>query len=261
METLALTQKDFESPTRGINLGSFTNIGISEREFSNRYGKGTHSVLTTAQMAELIYKSQELTDIEKADLASEELLKVERVLVDLEKGGQSLVFCIEIPKANEIEKAGGDDLQKAVLDTYQSKLEFKKKGKDIKDKLATVKTNINTRIAQMSIALAALQVAIGEDPSEIAQNWYYRGNDQSNIGVYLTYPNEMCYYNDRDGLSGSMGGNFTKDQCVQCREYNDAVYNIISLKCDLAECDMYINNLEDGDTYTLSGDQMRTLGY
>lgn len=265
METLGLTTADFKNPTRGINLNSFTNIGISEKDFVKKYGNGKYAILTKGEMAQLITASNKFSDeIQKGEdglTVDTVLLKTEQVLVELEKGGQSLVFCIEKPPVDTISKAEDNNIEKAVMGYDTGKIQFKKTGKEIKEKLATIKTNIATKLTEVAVQLATLQVAIGFEPTEMANEWWYRGNYKAKVGEYLVYPDDKCYFSTGDYNYGSVNGNLTKETCDQCRQYNRAISNVIDLKCDSAECDTFIDNLVDTETYTLSADQLVRIGF
>lgn len=260
---LALTATDFMRAGK-INFEGFTNVTverafISENEFKQRVNLQTTNVLTKAQVDEL-QKSQ----IEKSEGTGQPAkISVQRVVVELEKGGLSEVFLMSKPvevKGNTLEKGEGDDIEKGILDNYNNKFEFKKTGKEIKDKLTLIKTSRLSQVTILSASAAVILQTIDEAPSRVASEWEY-GSYKDKIGDYLLFDYDKCYFSESSDYNGSVNGSMTKEQCDSCSKYNDLVYRIISLRRDVCECDVFLANLVDTDKYQLTTTELVNLGF
>lgn len=252
---------DFNTDGKSINLSGFTNIEkgyISENVFLGEYGDPkVHEVTTRAQ---LLKRQENLADqVQKGETTWEEHKDVfkgyNRCVVLLNSGKLSEVFVKSIqPTKDDLEKGGdgeGDTITKSLIDGYREKITFNKTGKEIKEKLQGIKTDIGTKIAEHAAKAENLKITIGFEPEETVSQW--RSNcDKVDATMHKVYPYEKCQsapsYEDSDSSSN-------------CRQYNDCVYKLIDLKCDMVEADFYINNLEDKKSYNLSAREAMKLGF
>ena len=273
---LGLTATDFMAQGK-INFEGFTNVQretsiVSEHDFRNQVAGRNLTILTKAQVDELHESAKQAASdsIEKGGDASIQPATINalRVVVALEKGGLSEVYLMSKPVevkgdtvVGELNKAEDTDIEKGILD-YNNRIEFKKTGKEIKEKLVTVKTNIQTKINELATAAGILLGQTEEKPNKPLGDWEYR-DYKDKIGEYNLFDWNKCYFkDDASGFStGSIDGNFTKEVCDIHSKYNDLIYNIVSLKRDACECDVFLANLVDADKYPLSTNELVKLGF
>jgi hypothetical protein len=268
---LGLTATDFMAQGK-INFEGFTNVQretaiVSEYDFRNSVAGKNLTILTKAQLDELHESAKQAADdsIEKGGDASIQpaAINAHRVVVALEKGGLSEVYLMSKPVEvkGDLLKAEDNDIEKGILD-YNNKIEFKKTGKEIKEKLVVVKANIQTKINELATAAGILLGQTEEKPNKPLGDWEYR-DYKDKIGEYNLFDWNKCYYkDDTSGFStGSIDGNFTKEVCDIHSKYNDLIYNIVSLKRDTCECDVFLANLVDTDKYPLSTNELVKLGF
>lgn len=258
---LALTANDFMRAGK-INFDGFTNVHadknfLTEQEFRANYGTG-FNVLTKAQVDDLHKANDNLEKAEGAEPAK--MQEAKRVVVSF-NGGLSEVFVMSKPVAikGELNKAQDIDIEKGLLD-YNSKMEFKKTGKEIKDKLTVLKATYAAQITAMSTSAAEILQMTEEKPTRIMSDWEY-GDYKGKIGDYALFDYDMCYFRTDDQYNGSMNGSKTKESCDACSKYNDYVYNIVNLKRNICECDTFIDNLVDTEKYTLSTNELTKIGF
>lgn len=184
--------------------------------------------------------------------------KVKEYLKEMSTAGGGTITAHNDNK--DVKKGGENDIEKAILNTYDNKFTFKKSGKDIKEKLTSIKNILSDKVTQSASAASVLLSNLGDDfkPTRTVGDWEYGAYSRDKIGEYLLFEYDLCYHREDHG---SVNTGTTKESAACCDKYNDLVYKIISYKRDICECDTFINNLEDGTSYTLSAEQLVKLGF
>jgi hypothetical protein len=171
-------------------------------------------------------------------------------------------------KDDKVEKGEISD----ALGRYSSnRIEFKKKGKEIKEKLTSLVETLNAQKTSKATSIADLKKLITCcEPDREVSSYNYRGvkGVTSPYKLYdwcYTYfredqPKMISYIPDApEGEEIKQAG--SKEEAANCDKYNDLVRDFVDIMVDIAVADMYIRNMEDNTSYTLNSDQMSTLGF
>lgn len=266
--SLGLSAVDFMAQGK-INFDGFTNVQretkiMSEYDFRNSVAGKNLTILTKAQVDELHENSKQTSEeLEKGGTeVSPTTINAHRIVVALENGGLSEVYLMSKPtEVGGLEKAEENEIEKGILD-YNNRIEFKKTGKEIKDKLVTLKASIQTKINDLATAAGLLLGQTTEKPEKPLSEYEY-GTYKDKIGAYNVFDWNKCYFKeDNSGFSyGSIDGNLSKDTCDIHSKYNDLIYSIVNLKRDSCECDVFLANLVDTEKYPLSTSELVKLGF
>ncbi len=277
-DKMGLDTQDFIGGGGNLNLEGMANLEkgyISERAFTELYAKsGKYELFAKAA---LIEKANSMADdIEKGEGVTEghiDFSKVKRMVIRREDHTDSEIFVLEKAveaTSDNIEKAeDGTPIEKSLMGYGKNNLTFKKTGKEIKDKLAGVKSKLTTKIAEYVAKMAVLKGEIGIEPTQEMNKYEYQGKEDK-VGKMMRYPYEMEYYNDKsmahnmmttDTVNYSSKGATSKDMATKVREYNDLAYSTIRCKLDEIEADLYITNLDDKKSFELTADQAMKLDF
>lgn len=163
-----------------------------------------------------------------------------------------------------------DTLEKGVLDSFrygQSKIDFKKKGSDIKTKLIIKQQELLNCIEKEQEHIAELEKDFIRLPTQNPDLWGERKTLKVNYKVFAW---NQTYFAPEDAqTSMSIIGNNGED-CQACEskeeaemnsKYNSCVYKIIDCMMDLRLIDLYLDSFEDNKDYTLTTEQMLELGF
>jgi hypothetical protein len=277
-----LTINDFQNGQGRLNIGGFTNItkAMSMDEFKIKFDlSGTHHVLTNEAakryVSDLVkgvkddLKKGEGTEI-TIDKVNEHIAQFKQVKV-IEKGNLNVFWVIEKevdknkPEDN-IQKANENDLEKGnIADSfeYSSQFEFVKTGKEIMEKLTTLKPIIEAqKAAKMVECAACLKEIVGVTPDRVAPTYMYRGFEEK-IGKVMMFKYECCRWAENPSDYTTYPDRYVcdKETAMKCQKYNNCIREYVSICVDLCTVDLYSRNLDAKKKYTLTTNQLQSLGF
>lgn len=281
-----LTINDFQTGKGRLNIDGFTNIskGMSMDDFKVAFDlNGEYHIMTNdaAMRYAADLKKAQKADLQKADGAGHTIEEVNAHLslfkpINVIEKGNLCRFWVAVKTKEEIgviEKANenefkkslvNNDLQKGeIADAFQwnEQFHFEKTGKEIKEKLTSLKPVITNQKNATVIALVAAKKAIDLVPDRPSPEYMYRGFS-SKIDNLLMYDYKYCRYDDKSPTDFETGSfTNTEESAKSCRAYNDLVRKYVDICVDLEYIDLYVNNMEEKKKYTLSPTQAKSLGF
>lgn len=270
-----VTTEDFQDKGKTINLAGFTNIekSMTETEFNFLLKQKKHEVYTKQGLTSYLNTlSKNLDTLEKAEgseMSQKDILekaKTEitslKVIPVVNKNGSMTRYYVREKSADEIQK-GIDSV------IYNQTFKSKKKGKDIKEKVATLRAQIADKVQDTNDKIDELEDKIEAKPTEPMSNWYTEGLPE-NIKIPKLYHYSTTYFNSNAESGGSVYSEESKttanvatsveDAKMRC-EYNELVYCIARCMKDLRRIDVFVESLEDNKEYELSVDDLISLGF
>lgn len=266
---------------RKLNTESFDNKDtISESELRDWLQKGQVEVYTEESIAKFredalntIEKSEDATDRKEIQEAAETELK--KLHKHIYKG--SIVYLKAKEQEETFEKGEeinyvvceNDIVKSHLTDMFQygslSKLEFAKKGSEIKQ---DIQNKINTLTAErtdiqskMTDIITAVAPCVPTDPMS---DYRYSGM-KSKIGEVLTfsYPS-TCYRTDQNNSMADSDSQIawasSQQQADMCQMYNMLCDQYVSRGIDIEYLTLFMNNLQDGKSYSFTLPQLADLG-
>ena len=292
---LFLSADDFEN--KRLNKSFFTNInkGISETQFRNSYPSDKFDAFEKGIVEGWIKDTYEMTGGEIIKGGFNDTKEVSEVLenlkntvsllkgVTVETSTGSIKEIFVMPKqevkqeestTGQLEKGidelsiekgkEGDQLEKGkIKDTlYYSELKivFSKTGKDIKEKLATIKAKENSKLIDIEAKLSNLEDKLTHKPTE---KYSYEDSDDTykTFKWEMTYISESASNNNVVKFNDTDSGTLSNDECKLNREWNDLVYSYRDVKGEIDSINLLEENLEDNKKYELTARQMLNFGF
>lgn len=157
-----------------------------------------------------------------------------------------------------------DQLEKGKIKDalYYSELKivFSKTGKEIKEKLATIKAKENSKLIDIEAKLSNLEDKLTHQPTE---KYSYEDADDT----YKTFKWEMTYVSENASnnnvvkFNDTDSGTLSNDECKLNREWNDLVYSYRDVKGEIDSINLLEENLEENKKYELTARQMLNFGF
>jgi hypothetical protein len=294
MSKLFLEVEDFKNR---LNLNFFTNIerGVSEEQLQKAYPSEVYDIFEkasvekwinsvyaetggeivkggfndTSEVEDKLIEMKEKIDLMKAiqvqgegDLGIRTVYVLERALIpekqDLLQKGEDVEDALEkeVPDS-KIQKGKVDD----IVNYSDLRINFKKTGKEIKEKLKTIE-----EIEEGKISVIKIQMAVLEDSLEYPPTEKYTSDDSDDIP--LSYKHEMTYKNNNGicdnnivEVGNEVQTSLNAEQCLGYRQWNDLAYKYRDCKRELKTISFLKNNLEDDSVLELSARQLFALGF
>lgn len=271
---------DFLNKGRDINWAGFNNLksGISPMDLLDKYGKGGHMIFTRQQvegfMAETVKESEAL--IKGGDQKGASLL---------EKAKQQIGLLIPVDVRTDegvvrvyvMEKAVDDKLEKGQLSealmyggSGNSNVSFDKSGKEIKEKVTTLAGKIDGKITEYKGEMAALVTKIGFLPTEEMDEYEMRGmpdecRDKKRYNwscVYFEPANTAMHVPvSSDDKPVAKKSASTQEEADNCRNYNNVMRKYCECLGDKLKAEVFLRNINEKKSYTLSLPQLAALGF
>lgn len=280
--SVALTVENFEGR---LNLSGFTNIekGYSSEEFNRTFTADKFRVFQEANVQQFIQNINKAVggEITKGGFNDTEETKaiIEKAKSDLgtlrkvrinDNGVMSHVYVQEI--VDEVNKAEDGDLEKShVTDAFaygSNKITFKKKGKEIKEKMAAEKARIERENEEIEEELEECREEFVSNPTETPHLWGARERVKNPYKIFNW--NQTYYSTTENGMNAvsctGEGGvdcqaAATPEEANNNRKYNDLVYKWIDNCAEICTLELYENNIEDNTSYELTAEQMLSLKF
>jgi hypothetical protein len=171
----------------------------------------------------------------------------------------------------EPDELEGDDIEKALMDSfrYDEKNRFKKKGKDIKERIGKLKSKLEGKISELKRRLDHEFEELSIKPT-VSCTGYYAGSDCciEDFGMdYKCFPYESVYYDDNVksnsalNLGGGLKAASSKEESQLRREWNELCRQLLSMCVDLKTADVLSDAMEDSKEYELTITQLQSLGF
>ena len=179
-------------------------------------------------------------------MPKQEVKQEENTTEQLEKGKD----------ADQLEKGKIKD----ALYYSELKIVFSKTGKEIKEKLATIKAKENSKLIDIEAKLSNLEDKLTHQPTE---KYSYEDADDT----YKTFKWEMTYVSENASnnnvvkFNDTDSGTLSNDECKLNREWNDLVYSYRDVKGEIDSINLLEENLEDNKKYELTARQMLNFGF
>lgn len=293
---LFLSADDFEN--KRLNKSFFTNInkGISEQDFRNQYPPNQYNAFEKGMVESWIKDTYESTggeiikggfndteDVSKVlENMKSQVSLLKGIIVEDNSGNVHEVFVMpkqeisseESTTSSAIEKGieelsiekgkDSDQLEKGKIKDalYYSELKivFNKNGKEIKEKLSSIKSKEEDKLTDLQSKINIVQDKLVYQPTE---KYSYEDSDDT----YRTFKWEMTYGSEKSAdnnviqFNENESGTLTNEQCKLHREYNDLVYNYRDVKSEIDAIKLLEDNLEDNKKYELTARQMLNFGF
>ncbi len=262
---------------RKINTDSFENQNtMSKLELDSLISKGSIEVYTLDALKKYheeatsgLMKSEsdeEKEQIKKAldaELATLHPHRVDGVLLYIrakntetfEKGEE----LISLDKENDIIKSNLSDMF-----SYGdlAKLQFSKKGSEIKESVQQKITSLEAEKADIQSKMTAILGKLEVTPSTPISDYYYSGL-KDKVGEIMVFPYPQTCYSTSN--SNSMSDDkvpyaSSQEEADLCNTYNFLAQQYISRCVDVHYLTIFMNNLEEKKSYTLTIPQLVQLG-
>lgn len=167
--------------------------------------------------------------------------------------------------SNTIEKSN------SAINALRYTAKVKKTGKEIKEKLTGVKTQISASRDKAKSAFEGVRKKITEEPKveytnystrelekhmpEMPKTYEYNQMYPSDLASNCLQPIDMVYSNDAKAKSEEIA------QAQYMREYNNLIYQYADACCDLCYLETLNNNISDEQEIELSVQDLATLGF
>lgn len=280
---VTLTVENFEGR---LNLAGFTNIekGYSSEEFSRTFTPDKYRVFEEANVQEFIKSINKAvggeiikggfndTDETKSiiEKAKNDLSGLRKVRINDGPGTIRNVYVQEI--VDQVTKGEENDLEKShVTDAFaygQNKITFKKKGSEIKDKMAAEKARIERENEDIENKIEDCREDFVCNPTQTPSMYGARERVKC---PYKVFNWNQTYYSSTDnGMNAvsAMGeGDIDCQPCgspeeAECNsKYNQLVYDWIDNCAEIFTLELYENNIEDNKSYELTAEQMLSLKF
>lgn len=280
---VALTVENFEGR---LNLSGFTNIekGYSSEEFNRTFTPDKYRVFEESNVKEFINKINKAvggeitkggfndTDETKAiiEKAKADLGTLRQIRVNDGPGMMKHVYVQEI--VDEVSKAEEGDLEKShVTDAFAygtNKITFKKKGKEIKEKMAAEKARIERENEDIEKEIDECMENFVTNPTETPHLWGARERVKNPYKIFNW--NQTYYSTPENGMNAVSCAGADGIDCQPCgspeeaecnNKYNSLVYKWIDNCAEICTLELYENNIEDGKSYELTAEQMLSLKF
>ena len=226
-------------------------------------------------------KSKDLSKAEGEDLynkATTDLMKLKMIRVAVDNKVETYFVGKKNSPIEDLSKSlqGDDEIEKGIVADsfrYDSKLNITKTGKEIKEKIKTVKVGVLNDISDLETELDNALETLTVKPTEKLNEYQYRGF-QNKIGKIpykrfnyrMTYcdhngAKDMVVSSDSDVNSSGITYAQNQEMADACRNYNDNLEKYIDAKVEVASLDFLQNNLVDSKKYDLSQQQAISLDF
>lgn len=274
---IALGIDDFN---KGINKGIFTNIekGMSPKQFKQSYPDAQFDVFEKGIVENYIkdvYKKtggeiikggfNDTPKVAKSlALMKAQVKSLHNVKVEFAEGIKDFYVML---KSKDVQGDKKDTLQKGIIADNlhyggsKNSIEFEKTGKEIKDKVSTVKVLEQAKILDLEKRMSEMQSEFKNLPTETP---YKYGTAKGISCPYKTFNWNLTYF--EPGQSSNMSyenadGSYTNVVASQesadfHREWNRCVEEWMDCHTEIKAIELYENNLEDNKKYKLSATQM-----
>ncbi len=151
---------------------------------------------------------------------------------------------------------------------------FKKTGKEIKEKLTTVLATVKSKAEGHKTKMEVYRTKLGVAPTRDLDEWETRGIDDDDTTGLRVYDYDMTYFNDKGGSMGhaSLPMNSevgdesrtyakSKEDASLAREHNTNLRKYLECIRDEHEVKVFQRNVEEGKSYELSLRQLGALGF
>jgi hypothetical protein len=284
---LFLSSDDFEN--KRLNKSFFTNInkGISEQQFRNQYPTNKFDAFEKGMVENWIKETYESTggeiikggfndteDVSKVlENMKSQVTLLKGVIVENELGEVKEIFVMpkqevlseESTTGSAIEKGkDSDQLEKGKIKDalYYSELKivFQKTGKEIKEKLVSIKTRETAKLAELQVKLDLLKDKFSYQPTE---KYSYEDSDDTlkTFKWDMTYESKTACDNNVIQFNETESGTLTNEECKLHREWNDTVYSYRDVKQEIDAISLLEENLEETKKYELTARQMLNFGF
>lgn len=270
-------------PQRKINIEGFSNQDtLSKSEFDLLVSKGVVEVYTQEGID--MYLKKINSTLEKSDDSEKETLKksIDEELSLLKKHRvEGKVIFLKLKKPDVLEKGEeiiqlevNDIIKSSVTEAFNygslSKVEFSKKGSDLKTEINKSITNLSSEKEDIKTKMAVLVATLPVKPDRPASDYQYKGM-KGKIGDIFSYSYDMCYFREEQPTNNydSLGtetkavtptGPESAEQAKLYDFYNDLAYQYICRCVDIEYLKMFTENLDDKKNYQLTIPQMVDLG-
>lgn len=283
MGNLTLTVENFEGR---LNLSGFTNIekGYTSAEFNQNFTSDKFRVFEESSVKEFIANINkavggqitkggfndtpainELIEKAKSDLSS-----LRQVRINDGEGKIRNVYVGVV--VDEVNKGVENDLEKShVTNAFaygSNSFTFKKKGSDIKSKIAECRTEI---AAENEVIEGKIEECEKNFTCHPTEKPYMYGARERVKSAYKVFNWNQTYYSNQDnGMNAVSAEGSGGVDCQPCatpeeadnnREYNNLVDKWIDNCAEICTLEMYENNIDDSTNYELTPDQMLALKF
>lgn len=272
-----------ESFGNKLNFENFTNLekAIDHVSFSHKYLQKNSGFEIFTQEAVDKYIAESTAKVR------ENLTKGEGGQLDLIKGVTDAVNSLELVKVRldngdikkfyvrksetNLEKSEKNDLEKGALDSlsYSSENNFVKTGKEVKEKIAAIKTKMQAIQTNNQVKMDALVEKIGFKPTSSPDEWTLNRypDVKDKLEKMKRYPWECTSYNEgyksnsivEEGKQIKVAS--SKEEADLCREYNKLCYEHCDAIIDEHKADVYLRNMDEKKQYKLTLEQLTQLGF
>jgi hypothetical protein len=169
-----------------------------------------------------------------------------------------------------------DEIQKGeITDAFQynSPIGFQKTGKEIIEKLEASYMAKVTEFAAIKAVVDNMVELLPETPTSSISE-YSKNNMVAYIDTlvpYKTFDWDKTYYredsdsamstNMSSGVYASPVVSQSQDSCKICKNWNNAIHNLLSVALDLGTITTIKNNINPSQTFSLDLRQLKTLGF
>lgn len=277
---LGLSAENF---SHRLNMSGFTNIekSYSSEEFNKKFNADTYDVFEKASINNFVNDLQkkfgseikkggynDLPEVHEAiEKAKTELGKLQSIFINDGPGTERTVFVMEKAKqADDFVKGSEDELEKGKMNSfeYSNNFKFSKTGKEIKEKMMTMKAEETVKLAQIERDIDITYDACSNKPTEKP---YCYGLSAKIKNPYKVFNWNQTYYSaDKNGETKADSGKSiqaaaTPEDAALNQKYNDLVRQWADTQVELLLMDLYVKNLDDKKSYDLSSEQMLTLNF
>ncbi len=252
---------------------------------ANKYGKGTnkrafHEAKATSHKKQMGEESEKKSEVKKS-YTPESIFKFKQAIdthilegkpvVEIKKAIEdygNLYFNVETEKYELIEDF--DTIMKGeVLDRlgYETDLKIVKTGAELKSSIESVIERLTSEKQSLETLMSStLQSIDGITPSTPVSDYYYRGR-KNEIGPKFEFSYEQYSSSERLQPTGEIlvedenAVCITPEQKRACRTYNELQSKCIDVCVDILRLGVYMRNLEDEKSYSLTPEAAGLLGF
>lgn len=283
MREYFLGVEEFESR---LNLDGFTNIekGYTTKDFNSTFGRGDYLIFEEANVANFISSVNKVTggnivkggfnDSEEikevVEKAKQQLSSLKKIRINDGDGNKRNVYVMPKP-TEEFSKAQENDIEKSHVSSafqYSDKFKFKKKGKELIEKIFSVKEDIEVENEEIADKISEALTNLSKTPTEKPSLWGIKENVKVPFKVFNW--NQTYYHNDGGLERASCIGETSGENCMPCESheeakansaYNSLVHQWIDNQSEIILLNLFEKNINENETYELSAEQMLALKF
>lgn len=175
-----------------------------------------------------------------------------------------------------VEKAEKGDIEKGELGSalgynFTNNNKFSKKGSEVAEKVKVLVAKITAKQTQALADMTKIVEDTGVAPTQALDRWDKQDVPEEVGAAMKQYTWEQCCFDSNNQTACadvSVGTESkrpkmasSKDEADKHRLYNSILMQFLDCCRDLAKADVFLRNVDEKKTYTLSLDEMKSLGF